>query len=115
MKVKIGKYKDWLGPYQLAEKLCFWAKPVTDEYGLKDKPEWVHKFGEWLAHGSIEREEEIRVGERTKLFGDDRPKTWLYKFLLWIDKNRRERKIEVHIDEDDWNYKKYINSNDEGE
>ena len=45
MKVKIGPYKDYFGPYQLAEKLCFWAKPVKDEWGIEDKPDWVHNFG----------------------------------------------------------------------
>ena len=36
MKVKIGPYKNWFGPYQLAELLCFWAKEtVVDEYGMK--------------------------------------------------------------------------------
>jgi hypothetical protein len=46
MKVYIGPYKNWFGPYQLAEKLCFWAKPVTDKYGIKSKPDWVHNFGD---------------------------------------------------------------------
>jgi hypothetical protein len=54
MRVKIGKYENWFGPYQLAETLCFWAKPVVDEYGMKSKPDYVHNFGEWLAHGSVE-------------------------------------------------------------
>ena len=26
MKITIGPYKSWYGPYQLAETLCFWAK-----------------------------------------------------------------------------------------
>lgn len=41
MKVKIGPYKYWVGPYQIAEKILFW----------KDKHEdpLVHKFGERLA------------------------------------------------------------------
>jgi len=46
MKVYIGPYKNWFGPYQLAEKLCFWVKPVTDKYGIKSKPDWVHNFGD---------------------------------------------------------------------
>jgi hypothetical protein len=105
MKVKIGKFKDYFGPYQLAEKLCFWVKKVPDEYGIKSKPEWVHDFGEWLAHGSIEPEDQ--VGDRTKFLRDERPVTWLYKFLLWIDKLKGERKIKIHIEEEDINYKKY--------
>ena len=27
MKVKIGPYKNWFGPYQLAEKILFWKDP----------------------------------------------------------------------------------------
>jgi hypothetical protein len=101
MRVKIGKYKNFFGPYQLAEKLCFWAKPVKDEYGFKDNPDWVHDFGEWLAHGSIEPEDQ--VGDRKKMFGDERPVTWIYKFLLWIDRLKGERKIKIHIDKwDTW-------------
>lgn len=101
MKIKIGKYKDYFGPYQLAEALCFWVKEVPGEYGIKSKPDWVHDFGEWLAHGSVEPEDQ--VGDRTKFFGDKRPVTWLYKFLLWIGKLKGERKVEIQIDKwDTW-------------
>ena len=99
MKVHIGPYKNWFGPYHLATKLCFWAKPVVDEHGFRDKPDWVHKFGEWLAHGSVEPEAE--VGEVRSLTSE-RHNTWLYKLLLWLDK-RRTRKIKVRIDRwDTW-------------
>lgn len=40
MKVKIGPYIEWFGPYQLAEKLMFWADKHEDKR--------VHKFGELL-------------------------------------------------------------------
>ena len=99
MKVKIGPYENWYGPYQLAETLCFWAKEEKDEYGIPCKPDWVHNFGEWLAHGSIKPEPE--VGEITKMWGD-RPTTWLYKFLSWIH-SKKQRTIKVHIDRwDTW-------------
>jgi hypothetical protein len=39
MKVFIGPYKNWVGPYQIAEKLLFW---------LHKDDEKVLKFGEWL-------------------------------------------------------------------
>lgn len=102
MKVKIDGYSDYFGPYQLAEKLCFWVKDEVDEYGIPRKPDWVHDFGEWLAHGSVEPEPE--VGEvRDFLSGKDRKITWLYKFLLWIEKVKPERKVEVRIDRyDTW-------------
>lgn len=96
MKVKIGPYTSWFGPYQLAELLCFWAKPTKDEYGFPKKPDWVHKFGEWLAHGSIEPTKE--VGEFRSL-ARERNKTWLYKLLSYLD-SLKKRKVYVHID--DW-------------
>ena len=100
MRVRIGPYRDWFGPYQLAQTLCFWVKDVEDEYGMKSKPDWVHKFGEWIAHGSVRPEPEL--GEEAD-WGDDRPETWIYKFLLWIEK-KKKRKISVHIDRwDTWN------------
>ena len=100
MKVKIGSHKNWFGPYQLANLLCFWVPNKQEEYGNSDKPNWVHKFGEWLAHGSIEPEQ--KVGEISQS-SEDRPETWLYKFLLWID-SKKKRTIKIHIDEwDTWN------------
>jgi hypothetical protein len=99
MKVRIGPYTDWFGPYQLAELLCFWAKEEKDEYGIPRKPDWVHNFGEWLAHGSVEPEAE--VGE-IRSWDRERTTTWLYRFLMWIE-SKKKRKIEIHIDRwDTW-------------
>lgn len=93
MKVYIGPYKNWFGPYQLAEKICFWVK--KDKFG--SKPDWVYSFGNFLAHGFHAKK------ETNKLFDDKEHKTWLYKFLTWID-SKRERKVKIHIDEyDSWN------------
>jgi len=88
MKVYIGPYKNWFGPYQLAEKMLFWMD--------KDKDERVHNFGEWLAHGSVEPEPEFRTGMDI-LSRKERPNTLLYRFLLWIE-SRRKRKIKIRID-----------------
>lgn len=99
MKVKIGKYVDWFGPYQLAEKLMFWVPEEKDEYGFSHTADRVHKFGEWLAHGNIEPED--KVGDRSK-WGRDRETTWLYKFLTWVH-SKREQTVKVHIDKwDTW-------------
>ena len=99
MRVKIGPYTNWYGPYQLAETLCFWAKEEKDEYGIPRKPDWVHNFGEWLAHGSVEPEAE--VGE-IRSWDRDRPNTWLHNFLIWIE-SKKKRTIKVHIDRwDTW-------------
>lgn len=100
MKIKIGPHTNYFGPYQLAELLCFWVKEEEGEYGIKSKPHWVHQFGEWLAHGSVEPEP--RVGDVTS-WNHDRPDTRLSKFLSWIH-SRQQRTIKVEIDPwDTWN------------
>jgi len=99
MKVKIGTFTNWFGPYQLAELLCFWAKPVKDEYDFERKPDWVHNFGEWLAHGSVEPDE--KVGDITS-WDRERHDTLLSRFLTWIH-SKQKRTINVHIDRwDTW-------------
>ncbi len=83
MKVFIGPYKNYYGPYQIAEALCFWVRKEKDEDGIKRNPEWVHNFGTWLSGG------------------EDKD-SWLHKFCLWVE-SRRTRKIKVKIDSwDTW-------------
>jgi hypothetical protein len=99
MKVKIGNYTSWYGPYQLAETLMFWVPKEKDEYGFPHTADRVHKFGEWLAHGNVLSEPE--VGDVYTMW-EDRPTTWLYKFLSWIH-SKKQRTIKVHIDRwDTW-------------
>lgn len=75
MKVVIGNYVSWIGPYQIAEMLMFWSK---DE----DKK---HRFGEWLA---------------TDVNG--KPSV-LAKFCEWLH-SKKKRRIKVKLDDwDDWN------------
>ena len=105
MKVYIGPYKNWFGPYQLAELLCFWAKKEKDEYGIEREPDWVHNFGEWLAHGEIEKEDPKAITSWNK----NRHNTWLYKLLLWIE-SKRKRIVYVKIDKyDTWNMDSTLN------
>lgn len=92
MRVYIGPYTHWFGPYQLAELLCFWVK--RNKFG--EEPDYVHKFGEWLAYGSVKPE--ANVGEITSL-KETRNITYLYRFLLWLD-SKKKREINVSID--DW-------------
>ena len=83
MKVNIGPYKNWVGPYQIAELLCFWAKPVADKYGFKSKPDWVHDFGTWLS-------------------GGENKESTLLKVCQWIH-SKRIRQAYVRIDKyDTW-------------
>ena len=78
MKVKIGPYKNWVGPFQIAEFLCFWARKEKDEYGYEHTADWVHNFGEWLS-------------------GGEKEDSWLMKLCVWIE-SRRQRTIKVRID-----------------
>lgn len=93
MKVKIGNYKNFFGPYQLATAICFWAKKKPNEFGIKETPDWVDDFGEFLAYGSIDRSD----SDYRPFALDERSGTWLYKLLLYID-SKRNRKIKVQID-----------------
>ena len=93
MKIYIGPYKNWIGPFQIAEKILFWMD--------KDKDERVHNFGEWLAHGSVEPEPEFKTGMDI-LSRKERPNTLLYRFLLWLE-SKRKRKVKIRIDRyDTW-------------
>lgn len=85
MKIKIGPYKDWIGPYQIASKIVFW-----DE----DK---AHIFGRFLSTGSFKEKTSDR------LFDENTHRTWLHKFCEWVD-SKKQRKIKIHIDNYDvWN------------
>lgn len=70
MKVYFGPYKNWVGPYQIAEKLMFWVDKHKDD-GSYDR---VHRFGELL----------------DKIPG-------LTNLCVWVEKYR-QRKIKVKID-----------------
>ena len=76
MKVNIGPYTSWIGPYQIAEKLLFWL----DKYEDEEKRDYIHRFGKWLAEDKD---------------GND---SWLTKLCYWIEKHRPKRKIKIKID-----------------
>jgi len=102
MKVYIGPYKNWFGPHQLAEKLCFWArKNIVDEYGMRDYPEYVFKLGEFLAYGKWRGIDDIPTSKKS-LFVESEQPTWLYRFLERVE-SKRKRNIKIRIDEyDTW-------------
>lgn len=75
MKIKIGPYTTWIGPYQIAEKILFWKD--------KSKDHSVHEFGTWLSGGEV---------------GD----SVLMKLCIWIE-SKKKRKIKIKIDKwDTW-------------
>lgn len=78
MKVHIGPYRDWIGPYQIANAIFFWVRDVDRYDPLElDFNRWDYKlrnkFGDWLAS------------------------TWVQNFCQWIDKFK-QRKVKVRID-----------------
>lgn len=84
MKIHIGPYKNWTGPYQIADKIFFWI----DRRGLfaDDDPRherWDHKahdkFGDWLAELD-----------------------WLCNLCNWVE-SKKKRKVKIRIDNyDTW-------------
>jgi hypothetical protein len=85
MKVVIGPYHTWIGPYQIAEALCFWVPKIKDPQDIiARKPDWVHEFGRWLSEDK---------------HGED---SWLTKACQWVE-SKRKRQIYVRIDKyDSW-------------
>lgn len=108
MKVYIGPYKNWFGPYQLAELICFWARS-RDKSGFREKPQYVSDLGEWLAYGKVTPENKtgaINLDDLDNLMAKieerEQHETWLHKFMRWVD-SKKKRKIQVRIDKyDTW-------------
>lgn len=75
MKVKLGKYISWIGPYQIADMIFFWVEKYTADEKIYNR--WDYKlhdrFGTWLAS------------------------TWVADVCQWIH-NKRKRTVKVHID-----------------
>lgn len=76
MRVKIGRYPVWWGPYQIAEKIMFWVPRKRDRYGFPRTADSVHNFGKWLSN------------------------TWLNDVCQWVH-NRKHRTVRVHVDDYD--------------
>jgi hypothetical protein len=85
MKVVIGPYRSWIGPYQIAEALCFWVPKVKDSDDIiARKPDWVHDFGTWLSEDKHGNE------------------SWLLKLCQWIE-SKKSRQVYVRVDKyDSW-------------
>jgi len=68
MRVYIGPFKHWFGPFQFADWLTYLPQKwgwMTDDQG--------YEFGEFLSE------------------------TWVGDFLVWVD-SKKNRKIKIHID-----------------
>jgi hypothetical protein len=74
MKVYIGPYVNWIGPYQIADMIFFWLDKWVDEETEKRWDYKLHeRMSEWLA------------------------KTWVNDVCQWIH-DKKKRKVEIKID-----------------
>jgi len=78
MKVLIKPYVNYIGPYQIADKIFWWQDHNNENCVWAKRAE---KLGEWLAQGT----------------GDETNRTWFCKLLDYIH-SKRSRNIKVHID-----------------
>lgn len=80
MKVKIGPYLNWIGPYQLADRIFFWTETYPEDTMKEDR--WDYKARDKLA--------------------DVLANSWVADFCNWIYK-KQNRKIKIKIDHyDTW-------------
>lgn len=80
MKIFIGPYLNFVGPYQIAEMIFFWVKKYDeDTLDYTKAYNRVHNFGRWLSEDKN---------------GND---SYLATFCQWVQ-SKRERKIKIKID-----------------
>jgi hypothetical protein len=84
MKVHIGPYTDWFGPYQIADAVFFWLEKYPEDDLVDSR---IYKLHDWLG--------EFLAGKNND--------TWLAKFCEWIHK-KQQRKVKIKLDYyDHWN------------
>lgn len=100
MRIKIGPYVNWVGPYQIADKIFFWCEKYSEDE-LKNRWDYRAKdwLGEFLAYGFDKQTEE----QKRLIFSKERPHSWLHKLLYWIH-SKQKRNVKIKIDHwDTWN------------
>ena len=60
MKVYIGKYKNWLGPYQLADMIPFISEDTSEKIGNWLAKTWVNDLCEW-SYSKVQRKIKVRI------------------------------------------------------
>lgn len=80
MKVDIGPYTNWIGPYQIADMIFFWVEKYPSDENLEKRWDYrMHdKLGPWLAGGK----------DKDSL---------LMKLCNWIH-SKKKRRMKIHID-----------------
>jgi hypothetical protein len=67
MKVYIGKYKSWIGPFQIANRIPFLSEDTQWKIGEWLSNTWVNDLCEWIHRKTPERKIKVRI---------DRYDTW---------------------------------------
>jgi len=60
MLVKIGPYVNWIGPYQIADKIPFLSEDTKDKIGDWLSDTWVNDFCNWL-HSKKKRKIKVHI------------------------------------------------------
>lgn len=60
MRVNIGPYREWIGPYQLADKIPFISEDTADKIGEWLSQTWLEDVCQWL-YRKKKRKEYVRI------------------------------------------------------
>lgn len=83
MKINIGPYREWIGPYQIADAIFFWVK----RRGIFAEPPEIYERWDYKAAEKL---------------GDWLSETWVGRFCAWLD-SKKKRRVKIHIDDyDTW-------------
>lgn len=78
MKVIIGPYKSWIGPYQIADAVFGWPEKYVDEAEMTWRHRYAERLGDWLSE------------------------TWVLDLCNWVEA-KRKRQVYIRIDKyDTW-------------
>ena len=66
MKVYIGQYKNWIGPYQIADKIFFWVRDYRFDDPLEaEQQPWDHRARLRAVRRQSPRRSRARSRDRT--------------------------------------------------
>ena len=60
MKVKIGPYTNWIGPYQLADMIPFISEDTSHKIGTWLAETWVNDLCNWI-HSKKHRKVQVHI------------------------------------------------------
>ena len=91
MKVYLGPYKNWIGPYQIADMIFFWKDKYAEDH------EASYNLGCFLSKGWAGYKLTKDKMKRHSREYDNLPYTWFHNLLEYIqDKRERTIKVQLH-------------------